>query len=55
MTRKYDPTEEVEVCCGCNEIVNRIGEDGISYCPGCETIVEGNTMMVSADEAGAYL
>ncbi len=41
---------EIEVHKGCGAEVHGIGEDGISYCTGCETIVEGDTEFITTEE-----
>jgi hypothetical protein len=42
--------EPVEIHSGCGASVRGIGEDLISYCEGCETIVEGQTEWVTFEE-----
>lgn len=42
--------EEIEVHKGCNGSVHGVGEDGISYCEDCETIVEGDTEYITIEE-----
>lgn len=41
---------EIEVCRGCASEVQRLGEDGISFCPECEHIVEGDTEIITIEE-----
>ncbi len=41
--------DEVEVCDGCFEEVQHLGEDGISFCEHCGC-VEGATHMVAESE-----
>lgn len=41
---------EVEVHSGCGGLVHGIGEDYISYCEDCETIVEGATKLITMEE-----
>lgn len=42
--------EPVKVHKGCNGLVRGIGEDYISYCEDCETIVEGDTEHITMEE-----
>lgn len=41
---------EIEVHKNCNGLVHGVGEDGISYCEDCETIVEGDTEYITIQE-----
>lgn len=41
---------EIEVHRGCGAEVHGVGEDGISYCTGCDTIVEGDTEYITMEE-----
>lgn len=40
---------EVHIECYCEVI--HLGEDGISFCPVCECVCEGDTKLVSIEEA----
>lgn len=42
--------EPIHVHKGCNGLVNGLGEDSISYCEDCETIVEGDTEYITLEE-----
>lgn len=38
-------------CCPyCGERIQRIGEDALDYCPGCELIVEGETVVCDEED-----
>lgn len=41
---------ETQIHKGCNGRVHGIGEDLISYCEDCETIVEGETEWITEEE-----
>lgn len=40
----------IEVHKGCNGEIRNIGPDSISYCEDCDTIVEGQTETITAEE-----
>lgn len=42
--------EEIEVHKRCNGEIRLLGEDYISYCQDCETIVEGDTESITMEE-----
>ena len=42
--------DEIEIHKDCNGLVHGVGEDGISYCEDCETIVEGDTKWITVEE-----
>lgn len=45
-----DHLEEILVHKWCNGEIKDIGEDGISFCTECETIVEGDTEYMTLEE-----
>jgi hypothetical protein len=48
--RKIKNDQDIIIHKSCGSEINRIGEDGIDYCPDCEHICEGETEVVSSDE-----
>jgi hypothetical protein len=46
--------EPVTVCAHCREAIQRVGEDYLDYCEGCQS-VEGDTVTITMEEyeAGA--
>lgn len=50
----YDRATLVSCCPFCGGEITHRGEDGIDYCPDCQTVTEGSTLLVPAGiwEAG---
>lgn len=44
----------IQVHKGCGAEATNLGEDGISYCTECETIVEGETEYITTEEYEYY-